>query len=254
MSLWQRGGVPSRDCPQQTQGTQLPGTVTCSAAKMGRAGLRRTLLQPGRGRERAGGRHEQPRAAAGDDFENQIGGGEHVAKGGPVCRRRGRGCALASLGRTWSQITSYAQSQRYCASGRCARLGGFGRSLWPSTTMPSPTTLPGAWSWMSCSSCCLSALAPCLTCRGSRTGSRRGRASKSAKAGRPCWGRGGMAALMPTVDAVMRPAFGRPKIMEALELFGVRAAPYVGCARDRALCSCSLSVLPRSRLSGPTTW
>jgi hypothetical protein len=34
-----------------------------------------------------------------------------------------------------------------------------------------------------------------------------------------------MAALMPTVDAVMRPAFGRPKIMEALELFGVRAAP-----------------------------
>ena len=30
---------------------------------------------------------------------------------------------------------------------------------------------------------------------------------------------------MPTVDAVMRPAFGRPKIMEALELFGVRAAP-----------------------------
>ena len=28
--------------------------------------------------------------------------------------------------------------------------------------MPSPTTLPGAWSWMSCSSCCLSALAPCL--------------------------------------------------------------------------------------------
>jgi hypothetical protein len=34
-----------------------------------------------------------------------------------------------------------------------------------------------------------------------------------------------MAALMPTVDAGMRPAFGRPKIMEALELFGVRAAP-----------------------------
>ena len=31
--------------------------------------------------------------------------------------------------------------------------------------------------------------------------------------------------MMPTVDAVMRPAFGRPKIMEALELFGVRAAP-----------------------------
>ena len=37
-----------------------------------------------------------------------------------------------------------------------------------------------------------------------------------------------MAALMPTVDAVMRPAFGRPKIMEALELFGVRAAPRQG--------------------------
>ena len=33
---------------------------------------------------------------------------------------------------------------------------------------------------------------------------------------------------MPTVDAVMRPAFGRPKIMEALELFGVRAAPRQG--------------------------
>ena len=37
-----------------------------------------------------------------------------------------------------------------------------------------------------------------------------------------------MAAFMPTVDAVMRPAFGRPKIMEALELFGVRAAPRQG--------------------------
>jgi hypothetical protein len=37
-----------------------------------------------------------------------------------------------------------------------------------------------------------------------------------------------MAALMPTVDAVMRPSFGRPKIMEALELFGVRAAPRQG--------------------------
>ena len=34
--------------------------------------------------------------------------------------------------------------------------------------------------------------------------------------------------MMPTVDAVMRPAFGRPKIMEALELFGVRAAPRQG--------------------------
>ena len=34
--------------------------------------------------------------------------------------------------------------------------------------------------------------------------------------------------MMPTVDAVMRPAFGRPKIMEALELFGVRAAPMKG--------------------------
>ena len=51
---------------------------------------------------------------------------------------------------------------------------------------------------------------------------------RAATAGRPCWGRGGMAALMPTVDAVMRPAFGRPKIMEALELFGVRAAPRQG--------------------------
>ena len=29
---------------------------------------------------------------------------------------------------------------------------------------------------------------------------------------------------MPTVDAVMRPAFDRPKIMEAMELFGVRAS------------------------------
>ncbi len=37
--------------------------------------------------------------------------------------------------------------------------------------------------------------------------------------------RGGMAASVPTVDAVMLKSFGRPKIMEALELFGVRAAP-----------------------------
>ena len=34
--------------------------------------------------------------------------------------------------------------------------------------------------------------------------------------------------MMPTVDTVMRPSFGRPKIMEALELFGVRAAPRQG--------------------------
>ena len=34
--------------------------------------------------------------------------------------------------------------------------------------------------------------------------------------------------MMPTVDAVMRPSFGRPKIMEALELFGVRANARTG--------------------------
>jgi len=37
-----------------------------------------------------------------------------------------------------------------------------------------------------------------------------------------------MAASVPTVDAVMLKSFGRPKIMEALELFGVRAAPMKG--------------------------
>ena len=37
-----------------------------------------------------------------------------------------------------------------------------------------------------------------------------------------------MAASVPTVDAVMLKSFGRPKIMEALELFGVRANARTG--------------------------
>ena len=37
-----------------------------------------------------------------------------------------------------------------------------------------------------------------------------------------------MAASVPTVDEVMLKSFGRPKIMEALELFGVRANARTG--------------------------
>jgi len=52
------------------------------------------------------------------------------------------------------------------------------------------------------------------------TGTRR-RDGGAATAGRPCWGRGSMAASVPTVAAVMLKSFDRPKIVETLELFGV---------------------------------
>ena len=43
-----------------------------------------------------------------------------------------------------------------------------------------------------------------------------------------------MAASVPTVDAVMLKSFGRPKIVEALQLFGVRAAPMKGAKALKA--------------------
>ena len=43
-----------------------------------------------------------------------------------------------------------------------------------------------------------------------------------------------MAASVPTVDAVMHKSFGRPKIVEALQLFGFRAAPMKGAKALKA--------------------
>ncbi len=56
-----------------------------------------------------------------------------------------------------------------------------------------------------------------------------------------------MAASVPTVDAVMLKSFGRPKIMEALELFGVRADARRGKAPRRSRRSCCSSSRTRRR-------
>jgi hypothetical protein len=64
---------------------------------------------------------------------------------------------------------------------------------------------------------------------------------------RHCWGLGSMATQAPTVAAVMQKSFSRANIVEALELFGVRAntrtsakafkVQLVQLIQDQAMCS-----------------